>query len=285
MVNKNKKKGKSRAPRRIQAPGEIVYRGSLDIPLATSTTASAVTLDSLVTAGTAAFLRGVGDCFQLYRFEDLKLTFYPFANGATSDISAVGYQDEFEDTAPTSVSQLLDYPWSQVMTNSQTTPISLRVPKRVLIGDNQDKFWRTQMPSQTNTGSGTFATSNLWESVQGVFWFLSSTALTINAVLKYAIRLASPAASSLTPRIRTESLLGWNHQSLVRNESFCGFVLFPKIPKKNKNEQAINSPKFCSGCGSALHVHGQACVHCGTCPPPQFLLCAAPLPKPGDRGL
>lgn len=213
-MRKTRRNGRSgRRQRRKQ--GETVFSGSLEIPVSASTVVSAVTLDSLVTAG-SPFLATLGDCFNMYRFEDLQLTLYPLADHTTADGSlAVGYQNEITDTRPTSLGQVLTLPYNRVVTDGQTVPVKFDVPRRALL-QNQQKFWRTQLPSQTNTGTGLFATSDLWESVQGVFWFIASAALNLIAVLKYTIRLTQPSYPALTPRPqRTEALLGWHPMPLL----------------------------------------------------------------------
>ncbi len=228
---KNKRQNNSRRSDRLGGrgirPGEMSYSGSVQIPISATTTPSAFTLNSLLSAGTAQFLKNVGDSFQLYRFEDLKLTFYPFANAASNNFVSVGFQQELEDNVPANVAQMSDMPWNQSMTNSQTVPVSFRVPPRVLKAQGLEQFWRTQLPSQTNTGTGTLPSSNLWESVQGAFWFAASAAITCFTVLKYVVKLASPLAPTLTPKpkVRTEALLGWPHQSLL------GEIIFPEKPR------------------------------------------------------
>ena len=191
--------------------GQTLYRGAAALNIPATTTATSLTLDSLVTGGGSTFLSNLGDLFQEYRFEDLSITLYPAATSVAGSTIAMGYQNESTDTAPTSTGQVISMPFNQIMTDTMTTPVRFRVPRYALIRDGIQKFWRTQLPSQTNTGTGTLPTSNLWESVQGVFWFIASVAMTVTAVVKYALRLANPVPLSINPRprVRTESLLGW----------------------------------------------------------------------------
>jgi hypothetical protein len=207
-------------PRRTRGSmaGSILYHGKLELPISASTTASAANLHAFVSAG-SQFLQTVGDCFQMYRFEKLSLKLYPFADHTVADGTlAVGYQPEITDTLPTTISEVLNMPQCQLVTDGQTVPVTLNVPKSALM-TNQNKFWRTQLPSQTNTGSGNFATSNFWETVQGAFWFLATGSLTLTSILNYTIRLISPVAPAQTPRParpRVEALLGHHYLGFER---------------------------------------------------------------------
>jgi hypothetical protein len=253
--------GKGVRPRRAarRQNGEIVYTGSVAVPVSVSTTASAITLDSFVSAG-SQFLQGLGDSFQEYRFDKLKLRFSPFASGASTDLVTVGFQNEISDGVPTTNGAILVYPANAVMTNSNTTNQWLNVSKRNLRGKNLEQLWRTQLPNQSTTvpsggGTVTAPTSNVWESVQGVFWFLASTTISCFATLMYTVKLASPILQSLSPqprggvssedgtlkcqgvthyegpkkklglttrgRPRTEAILGFHYQSL------CGHLCDP----------------------------------------------------------
>jgi len=187
------------------------------LTLTATTTAAALTLDSLVTSGSSSFLSSLGDLFQEYRFEDLMLTIYPPATGVVGSTIAVGYQNEITDASPTTVGQILAMPFNNLMTDTMTVPVKFKVPQKIL-RRNMQNYWRTQLPSQTNTGTGTLPTSNVWESIQGVFWFIASVAATSTAVLKYTLALVNPVAAALTPRPnrrRTEAILGWRPLDLT----------------------------------------------------------------------
>jgi len=202
-----------RRPRKSKMiPGEMSYEGTVEIPISASTTAASVNLHSLLAAGTP-FLQTLGDLFQFYRFENLKFTLLPFPDHATADGSiAISYQPEITDAVPTQASQLLAMPQNLFMTDGATVPMSFQVGRRTLV-DAPNKMWRTQLPSQTNTGSGVFPSSTLWDSIQGVLWFLGSASISAVGILKYVVKLASPVASALTPgpRIRSEQVMGHSY--------------------------------------------------------------------------
>jgi len=198
-------------------PGEMMYEGTVEIPISASTTAASVNLHSLLAAGTP-FLQTLGDLFQFYRFENLKFTLLPFADHSSVDGTvAISYQPEITDAVPTQASQLLAMPQNLYMTDGETTPLSFRVGRKTLV-DAPNKMWRTQLPSQTNTGSGVFPSSTLWDSIQGVLWFIGSASISAVGILKYVIKLASPVASALTPgpRIRSEQVMGHSYLHLHR---------------------------------------------------------------------
>lgn len=189
--------------------GEMLYEGTVEIPISATTTAAAVNLHSVLAAG-SQFLQNIGDSFQFYRFERLNFKLLPFADHTIVDGAlAVAYQPEITDAVPTQASQLLAMPQNLYMTDGQTTPQSFNVGRKTLV-DAPNKMWRTQLPSQTNTGSGVFPSSTLWDSIQGVLWFIASGTLSAVGILKYVVKLASPVAQALTPgpRIRSEQVMG-----------------------------------------------------------------------------
>ncbi len=232
--------------------GQTLYRGSAALNIPATTTGTSLTLDSLVTGGSSTFLSSLGDLFQEYRFEDMSITVYPAATSVAGSTIAVGYQNESTDSAPTSTGQVLSMPFNQIMTDTMTVPVKFKVPRYALLRDGIQRFWRTQLPSQANTGTGTLPTSNLWESVQGVFWFIATTAMTVTAVVKYALRLANPVPLSINPRpkrVRTESLLGWKFVPLDEAS--------PNSEKFTRVEDA--TPMQCEE-ESQLHKNSDACV-------------------------
>lgn len=238
--------------------GEITYTGAAALTINATTTAAALTLDSLVTQGSSSFLSGLGDLFQEYRFEKLNLTMYPAATSVAGSTIGVGYQNEITDGSPTSIGQIVALPWNQLMTDTMTVPSRFNVPRKALML-NMQKFWRTQLPSQTNTGTGTFASSNLWESVQGIFWFIASIAMTCTAVLRYTIRLVNPVAAGFSPapRRRTESVLGWIPLSLADNTT----VVLHVPERKHQEEERGTEPPH----SSRTHLH-----NCGEGPTPPW---------------
>jgi len=189
--------------------GSITYSGSVAVTTSATTTASAATLLSLVTAG-SRFLNNLGDIFQLYRFTKLEVDIFPYQTVTANAFAVFGYQQDISDTAPTSVSQVVDLGCSQYMMSSQTVPVKFKVPRSRLMA-SVNKWYRTQLPSQTNTGSGSFSTSDVWESTQGVVWVLANATVTLQSIWRYTVELSSAAAPGLTPspRVRLEKVMGW----------------------------------------------------------------------------
>ncbi len=210
---KNTRRTRTNNRRKGQLPnGTIRYKGTLKITANATTTASSITLDSFViSTGGSPFLSYVGDAFQMYAFDKIQVIALPITpSGANSVV--FGYQNEILDTAPTSQSQILDFPWNGFMETEQTVPMRSTIPRRILRGQNMENLWRTQLPSQT-IGT-TAASSNLWQSVQGAFWFRTNAGTAVlDLIMRYTVILSSPCANSINPgpRARTEALLGFPH--------------------------------------------------------------------------
>jgi hypothetical protein len=183
-------------PRRGRVPGEIVYSGKelLNITVAASTTVS-TTLQSLLVSSTSQVLGTLGTTFSMYRFEKLAFRIEPIPTGAGSGVVAIGYSNELSDTAPSNVSQIASMPVSVIMNAFKTVPTNLSVKKSYLVGENANKFWRTQI-STAGTPSST-----LWDDIQGTLYIRSVLAGTqlFDILLTYTVVLCDAQPPAITP--------------------------------------------------------------------------------------
>jgi hypothetical protein len=169
-------------------------------------------VDATLTAGTSAFVNlrdmvtassysphlvALGAAYQFYRFSDLKIFVNPFGvSGSSADTYlAVGYQPFQQDLAP-SVHEIVNMPRSMLMTATQTVPLPFIVPRRFLMGQTSMKWWRVQLPSQTTPAAGNpLPTSNLYDSVQGCFWFVADTNQSFTFRVQYTVEFQAPEDS------------------------------------------------------------------------------------------
>lgn len=200
-MSKQNKSKKTRGPKgngKRTMPGEIVYSGKelLTFTVAASTTV-ATTLQSFLVSSTSQVLGTLGTTFAMYRFEKLNLRIFPIAAVAgTAGVVAYGYSNEVTDTPPSNLSIIASLPCSQLQTADLTTCISLRIPKKYLLGENALKFWRTQI-STAGTPSST-----LWDDVQGTIFVRSTFVASITAtmLMSYSVRLVDAQPPSSIPR-------------------------------------------------------------------------------------
>ncbi len=244
-------------------PGEMTYSGKLEISVTATSTPTAITLDTLVTAGVSQFLKNIGDSFQMYAFTKLRLQVFPSGSGPL----AFGYQNEIVDTAPTTMQEIMDFPWNGIISAAQTVPYSSTIPRKVLLGDNMERMWRTQLPSQIDPGTGVaLPTSNLWQSVQGAFWFYCGVGTpAVVAILTYTIRLSSPCAPPITPRPRVENLLGYPYFAPVDGENFW---------KRVDPAPLVKRTSYATQYGTLSPTLGKNCAH--DTPNSSYIACWCP---------
>lgn len=191
----------------------VTYSGKLLLTLTLTTTAASIALNSFFSPSGSAFLGAIGDCFQFYAFHKLSFKLFPNSATAGTGYNVFGFQNEICDSAPSTATQIVDLAYSTVVSDAQTVASTFTVPRKILLGDNMEKMWRTQTPSQSFTSFGTLPSSNLWEGVQGCLWVKGTSTATIPIVLSYTVRFASALSTNMTPAPgpRVEFMLGFAH--------------------------------------------------------------------------
>lgn len=182
--------------RRGRTPGEIVYSGKelIELTVAAATTVTS-TLQSLLVSATSQVLGTLGTTFSMYRFEKLNYRLEPTTSAAGAGVIALGYSNELSDTGPANVSQIASMPVSVISNAFKTIPTNLSIKKSYLVGENANKFWRTQI-STAGTPSST-----LWDDIQGTLYIRTSFAgsVTFDIMLSYTVVLCDAQPPAITP--------------------------------------------------------------------------------------
>ena len=127
----------SRAMKSQEPPGARIEKISGRSLFATSATPGSIfsVLNNIVFPRAAA----VADVFQYYRFTKLDIELKPI--GTTY---ALGYANGAAfDTPPTTASEVVALPFAKYMTQTQTTPEKLSIPRSELLKDSQLKWYKT----------------------------------------------------------------------------------------------------------------------------------------------
>ncbi len=102
---------------------------------------ASATPGSIIAVSPAAFSRAlaIADVFQFYRFTKLDIHIAP-----TATTYSLGYANGAAfDTPPTTTGEVMQLPYAQLITSTQTVPIKLHVPRSELVKDSQLNWFKT----------------------------------------------------------------------------------------------------------------------------------------------
>jgi len=130
----------------------------------------------------------MAEIFQLFRFTKLKIHFLG-PNSNVSDI-AVGVATAVIDTVPTTVNLVLQLEYAKLNFGDQTTPTVLEVPRSYLVGQSQNKWYKTVSGAPPD-----------WDELQGVI-FAAGNAGTpgMSAWIEYEIEFCDFVNPTQTPQ-------------------------------------------------------------------------------------
>jgi len=156
-------------------------------------------------------LTSISDQFGLFRFTQLNVRLYPGINGTTGAGNSyirtyLGYEAEQSDTPPASIlaASEMEYVIFNVGAENATgvpnvvgltVPREMRIPVKVLVGDEPNKWWKTKASSNVET----------WSEVQGQlqhgFDATTSSTSTYNQMFEIwgMCEFSQPLSASTTP--------------------------------------------------------------------------------------
>jgi hypothetical protein len=166
-----------------------------------------IPLDPTLTARTTA----VSDLYNLYRYTQLSIDFYPLVSLIPANVQSVtgvlAYANEILDTAPTTSLIASDFEHRVIhgtyVTNVSVPtaqipyrhgPVTLKLKRNTLINGNSEKWWKTKNGAAT-----------AWEETQGgIYIVFDSTAAATNDIaygydVRGVIEFSTPVAASTTP--------------------------------------------------------------------------------------
>ncbi len=139
---------------------------------------ASATPGSIVPISPAAFSRAlaIADVFQFYRFTKLNVHMAP-----TGTTYSLGYANGAAfDTAPTTTGEVIQLPYAQLMTSTQTTPVHLNVPRAELVKDSQLNWFKT-IPGNPDTQF----------EIQGNLYLGAGAATTVAFYMDYEVEFQS----------------------------------------------------------------------------------------------
>jgi len=153
----------------------------------------------------------------MYRFEKLAFSIQPTAPAAGTGVIVFGYSNETDDNLPTNVSQVASLPVSLCTNAFVTVPLLLKIPRSVLIGQNAQKFWRSQI-STAGTPS-----SNLWDDIQGTLHIRHALAAsaTFNIMTMFTVTLCDAQSPAMNPKPHFTCVGPTGKCVLVANGCYC----------------------------------------------------------------
>ncbi len=168
-------------------PFRVCTRVTNSVSAGSFTAPNITTFD--LTPAIDARLTGIADYFQYYRFS--KLSFRTIPNGTNS--SAVGYNANTSNTAPTTITDLMSLPKAMLHGAPKTVDSYMTIPNSALLQNTPIKWYQTK-PGTEDTE---------WE-VQGQFFYgvfgaMGDTQIVIEGVCEFKGR--SPAV--MTPLKKT----------------------------------------------------------------------------------
>ena len=124
--------------------------------------------------------------FAQFRFTNIKFSLQP-PRSASAPPNVLGVLAGANDTTASTAPNSASLAFSTVGLPGTTVPAKVTVPRRYLIDDNAQKWWKTAQ-----------GTADLWDANQGRIYFNGDVSTTFNVYVKAVVEFSAPN-NNLTP--------------------------------------------------------------------------------------